>query len=160
MNLNKKIVALSVSAATVATLAFSTIGPASAAVPTDAVTSGVCTSLTTSVSSLLSQITAENTAATTAAADLAAKKLAVPAAVTALSGAVTGYVQALATNVGVTTATQVLVAANSVFADKIVAENDAMTASFEAQRGQYLSGLNQGYLNNVNLGLCGVALPV
>ena len=160
MKLNQKIIALSVSAATVATLAFSAVGPASAADSVDPITAGVCTSLTTSVSDLVSQITAANTAADAAASNLVTKKAAVPAGVTGLTSAVIGYVQALAAKSGVQTATQVLVAANSVFADKIVAENDAMTATFEAQRGQYLSGLNQGYLNNVNLGLCNVPLPV
>ena len=54
------------------------------------------------------------------------------------------------------TAVAVLNAANAVFADKIVAENDAMTAWFEAQRSHYMNGLNAGYLADVKSGLCTV----
>ncbi|HWI05816.1 MAG TPA: hypothetical protein VNT52_18560, partial [Acidimicrobiales bacterium] len=57
---------------------------------------------------------------------------------------------------GVNTAVAVLNAANAVFADKIVAENDAMTAWFEAQRSHYMNGLNAGYLADVKSGLCTV----
>jgi hypothetical protein len=53
----------------------------------------------------------------------------------------------------------VLQAKNSVFADKVVAENNAMTTSFEAHRNAYLSEVTAGYMNGVNNGLCGIPVP-
>ena len=59
----------------------------------------------------------------------------------------------------VTAAGQVLTAKNSIFADKVVAENNAMTTSFEAHRNAYLQGVTANYMAGVDNGLCGISLP-
>lgn len=53
-----------------------------------------------------------------------------------------------------TTTGQALNAASSVFADKAVAENNAMTASFDAQRSLYVAALNGSFFGDIDKGLC------
>ena len=42
----------------------------------------------------------------------------------------------------------------TIFADKFTAAQHAMTTHFEAQRTQYITGLSNGYIDDVRTGLC------
>lgn len=153
--MNKKLIALGVSAASAATLAFGAVGPATAdtPAPTKAFTDAVCgvlpaqsTDLATQLASIVSSITSIDT-------DLTTKTTALNAATTDLVGAVVSYIQVLDTNGNVGAAAQVLAGRSSVFADRVVAANTAMTASFDAQRNQFITQVVQGYVSGVQTGL-------
>jgi hypothetical protein len=155
MNVHKKIVALGVSAASVAVLTFGTLTGASAAPAPSTLVSGICSNLATTLTGLQDLLgTPADDAVAAAKADLDAKQAAVVPAVDGLAAAIVGYVKAVDTGVGLNTAVAVLNAANAVFSDKIVAENNAMTAWFEAQRTNYGNALHAGYIADVKSGLC------
>lgn len=165
--MNKKLIALGAGAASVVsavTIAFGGAAPATAAeTPAGSITAAVCAALPAQVTGLLNQVTGQIagiTGVTGIDADLAAKQASLSTAVTDLASAVVSYIQIVNNGGNVTAAGQVLSAKNSIFADKVVAENNAMSASFEAHRNAYLSEVTAGYMNGVNNGLCGVSLPV
>src|SRR3954451_13050770 len=161
--MHKKLIALGAGAASVVTavtMSFSGAAPATAAeTPAGSITAAVCAALPAQVTGLLSQILGQVGGATSIDTDLAAKQGSLNTAVTDLANAVVSYIQIVNNGGNVTAAGQVLQAKNSVFADKVVAENNAMTASFEAHRNAYLSEVTAGYMNGVNNGLCGVPVP-
>ena len=69
MNMHKKIIALGVSAASVAALAVSTVAPASAAAPS-ALVSGICSNLTSTITSVETLVSGGDQAVADAAACL------------------------------------------------------------------------------------------
>lgn len=162
--MNKKLIALGAGAASVVsavTIAFGGAAPATAAeTPAGSITAAVCAALPAQVTGLLQQIIGQVGGATGVDADLATKQAALSTAVSDLASAVVNYIQIVNNGGNITAAGQVLSAKNSIFADKVVAENNAMSASFEAHRNAYLSEVTAGYMNGVNNGLCGVSVPV
>jgi hypothetical protein len=154
--MNKKIIALGISAFSAAALTFGTVGPASAVAATPTLTEAVCSALPASVTDLLGQVTAGDTAVTTTAADLVTKKAALLAAVNDLVPAVIAHIQAVSDGANSVGTGQVLAGKGTIFADKVVAANNALTANFDAQRSAYLTGLNQTFVTGVQSGLCPV----
>lgn len=153
--MNNKLIALGVSAASAATLAFGAIGPATAAdAPPASVTTAVCNALPASVTAIASQVTSALAAITTSNTDLGLKQVALTSSTNDLVAAIVSYIQTVNNGGNVTAAGQVLSAKSSIFSDKLVAENNAMTASFEAQRNSYLSNLVSGYTTGIQSGLC------
>lgn len=158
--MNKKIIAAGVSAASVAALAFSSIGPASADLSPGNITSTVCMQLPSSVAGITSQLVGATAAARAAAANLGSptvagsKQFALGAATTDLANAVVAYIKAADRGADLTTTGNALNAASSVFAERAVAENNAMTASFDAQRNLYVAALNGSFFGDINKGLC------
>lgn len=150
----KKIIALGVGAISAAALTFSTVGPASAVTPPATLTEIVCGALPASVTDLLSQVTAGNTAVTTTATDLTAKKAALSTAVDELATAVVNHIQALSAGLPSAGTGGIVTDKSAVYAEKVVAANNALTASLDAQRSAFLSGLVSQYVSGVNTGLC------
>lgn len=155
--MNKKIVCAGVSVAGVAALAFGAVGPASAG---GTVTSSVCLQMPAAVAGVTGQFAAAQAAANAAAADLGSptvagsKQFALATATKNLANAVVAYINAADRGDNLTATGQALNAAVSVFGDKAVAENNAMTVSFEAQRTLYVAALNASFYGDVNTGLC------
>lgn len=148
----RKIITLGVSAFSAAALTFGAVGTASAAEPT--LVDAVCKVLPASATSLLEQLTARNAAVTTTASDLVTKKAALQTAIDALVPAVVNHVQAVSSGSPSAGTAGILTDASAGFANKVVAANNAMTASFEAQRTAYLTDLNSRYVSGVKDGLC------
>ncbi len=155
--MNKKILCAAVSIAGVGTLAFAAVGPASAS---GTITSAVCLQLPASVAGIAGQFAAAQVAANAAAADLGSptatgsKQFALSAATRDLANTVFAYIKAADRGDNLTATGQALTAAASVFGDKAVAENNAMTASFEAQRTLYVAALNASFYGDIDKGLC------
>jgi hypothetical protein len=162
MNMNRKIIALAVSGTSAAALILGMVGPASAVeVGPGSITTAVCNGLPAQLTGIVGTLTGANTATTSSATDVATKKLALVSSITNLSSSVVSYITTVNNGGNVDAAAQVLNAANSVFADKVVAENNAMTASFEAQRANFLDGVYGSYVSGLSTGLCpSSALPV
>jgi hypothetical protein len=155
MNIRKKIIAAGVSAVGVASLAVGTVAPANAVeVPGTSITAGLCDALPAAVTGLANQLLQLGTGVTTSNADLVTKQTALNTAVTDLVAALVAHIQTVDGGGNVAASGAVVNAKSSVFADKIVAENNAMTAWFEAQRGAYLTGINNGLTNGLLTGLC------
>ena len=151
---SKKIIAFGVGVFSAAALTFSTVSPASAVDPVPTLIDAVCDVLPDSVTGLLAQVTAGNTAVTSSATDLATKKTALESAITQLIPAVVNHITAVSDGTPSAGTAGILTDKASGFADKVVAANNAMTASFEAQRSAYLVGLNSQYVTGVENGLC------
>jgi len=152
--MNKKVLLAGLSAASVATFAFGTVGPASAELRPGNIVSTVCLQLPASMAGLTSQFAGAQAAATAAAADLGSKQSSLSAATTGLANAVVAYIKAADKGDNLTSTAQALNAAGSVFGERAVAENNAMTASFDAQRTLYVAALNGGFFGAINTGLC------
>jgi hypothetical protein len=154
--MRKKIIALAVSAASVAALSVGSVaGPAKAAeVPPGSIVNAVCQALPSQVTGLLSQLGLAGTAVTTAQSDLTTKQAALATSINDLVTAVVAHITTINNGGNVDASGQVLMAKNSIFADKVVAENNAMTTWFEAQRNAYLTGLTSGYVGGVQSALC------
>jgi hypothetical protein len=161
--MKKQIIALGAGAASVVTavtMAFGGAAPATAAEsPAGSITAQVCALLPAQVTSQVGTVTGLVTGITGLDTDLANKQAALGTSISDLAAAVTNYIQIVNNGGNVTAAGQVLTAKNSIFADKVVAENNAMTASFEAHRNAYLQGVTANYMAGVDNGLCGVSLP-
>ncbi len=155
--MNKKLLLAGLSAASATALAFGAIGSASAS---GTVTSSVCLQLPASVAGVTAQLAGAQAAANAAAADVGSptvagsKQFALGVATTNLANTVVAYIQAADRGDNLTATGQALTAAASVFGDKAVAENNAMTASFEAQRSLYVAGLNASFYGSIDKGLC------
>lgn len=149
----KKIIAFGVGAISAAALTFTTVTPASAVVPST-LTEVVCAALPASVTSLLDQVTAGNTAVTNTAADLTSKQTALTAAINALIPAVVNHINAVSDGLPTAGTAGILTDKANAFASAVVAENNAMTASFDAQRNAYITGLHSSYVSGVTSGLC------
>lgn len=155
MNMNNKLIALAVSGTSAAALILGMVGPASAVeVGPGSVTTAVCNGLPATLTGIVSSLTGANATTASTASDLATKKLALVSSITGLSTSIVSYITTVNGGGNVDAAGQVLNAANSVFADKIVAENSAMTASFDAQRTNFLDGVYSSYIRNVSSTLC------
>ena len=156
--MHRKIIALAVSATSVAALAFGTVGSATAAeAPPGSITTAVCNALPSQVSALLAQLGLASSAVPTAATEFETKRAAADAAMSALVDAVVTHIETVNDGGNVDATGSILIAKYSIASDKIVAANNAMTKWFEAQRNVYLTGLTSGYLSGVQSGLCGIA---
>jgi len=157
--MNKKILGAAIGVASVATLAICAVGPASAT-SAGTVTSTVCMQLPASVAGISSQFASAQAAANAAAADLGtpstagSKQFALSAATRDLANSVVAYIKAADKGDNLTATGNALTAAVSVFGDKAVAENNAMTVSFEAQRTLYVAALNGSFYGDITTGLC------
>jgi hypothetical protein len=152
----KKIIALGVSAMSVGALAFASVGPATAAeVPPANIVTAVCQALPASVTSLANQLLVAGSTSGIANADLLTKQAALGTAVTDLVNSVVSHLQTVNNGGNVQASAAVVNAKSSVFGDKIVAENNAMTSSFEAQRSAYLTGVSNNIVTGVQGLLCG-----
>ncbi len=155
--MNKKILCAGVSLASVAALAFGAVGPASAS---GAIVSSVCLQAPGAMAGVAGQFAAAQAAANAAAADLGSpttagtKQFALSAATKDLANTVVAYITAADKGDNLTLTGNALTAAVSVFGDKAVAENNAMTVSFEAQRSLYVAALNGSFYGDINKGLC------
>ena len=153
--MNKKLIALGVSAASAVTLAFGAVGPATAAeAPPASIVTGLCNALPSAVTGLANQLLQVGNAVTTSNADLVTKQGALSTAVSDLVSSLVAHIQTVDGGGNVAASGAVVNARSSVFADKIVAENSAMTAWFEAQRGAYLTGINNTLTTGLFGGLC------
>jgi hypothetical protein len=119
----------------------------------------VCAALPAQVTGLVNQVTGLVGGLTGVDADLVAKQDALSTSINDLVAAFVSYVQIVNNGGNVAAAGQILSAKNSVFADKVVAENNAMTTSFEAHRTAYLTKLAGSYMGGIDNSLCGIALP-
>ncbi|MDQ2827013.1 MAG: hypothetical protein M3Y04_08655, partial [Actinomycetota bacterium] len=124
------------------------------------ITSSVCLQAPGALAGVAGQLGAAQAAANAAAADLGSptaagtKQFALSAATRDLANTVVAYVKAADKGDNLTATGNALTAAVSVFGDKAVAENNAMTASFEAQRSLYVAALNVSFYGDINKGLC------
>ncbi len=159
MNMSKKIIALGVSAVSAATFTFSAAGPASAQVVPETSTEQICGALPDVVTGLAGSLVERLADVAAGNADLLLKQVALNGAVTSLVTAAVSWVNTTDAGGNVVAAGHVLDAANEVFADALVNENDAMTTSFEAQRYLYLTTVNQGFVAGIGTSLCPI-LPI
>lgn len=151
----KKIIAFGVGAVSAAALTFSPVTSASAVIVIPStLTETVCAALPPSVSSLLTQVTAATAAVSTTATDLTTKQVALQTAITELIPAVVAHINAVSLGLPSAGTAGVLIDKSNAFVTAVVAENNAMTASFDAQRKAYLTGLNYQYVLGVQTGLC------
>ncbi|MDQ6728362.1 MAG: hypothetical protein M3066_19695 [Actinomycetota bacterium] len=155
--MNKKIISIGVGAASIAALAFGAAGSASA---DGSITGAVCLQLPASVAGVTAQLAGAQAAANAAANDLGSptvagtKQYALGVATTNLANTVVAYIKAADRGDNLTATGQALTAAASVFGDRAVAENNAMTASFDAQRTLYVAALNSSFYGSIDKGLC------
>lgn len=147
--MNKRIIALGVSAATTAALAFGSVGPAAAVVDVATITSTVCGALPAQVSGLLSLEDLLGTSET----DLEVKELALAGAITELAAATVGYITTVDNAGNVAAAGQVLSGRTAIFADKAVAANAAMTKVLDAKRAAWTNAQTASYLTGIQSGL-------
>lgn len=152
--MRKKIIALGVSAASAATMAFGTLAPATAAeAPPGNIVTLFCGVLPDQVSNLSAQAASAATAAATANANMLSKQAAVSTASGNLSSAIVSYINTINNGGSVGAAGQVVEDKLGVFVEKLIAENTAMTSFFDATRNAYLAGVSSSYLSSVLSGL-------
>ena len=152
--MNKKIIALGISVLSAAALTFGTVGSATAAPDAESLSGLVCTGLDGMVTDLADQILSLATAVTDTGNDVTDAKTALESALNDLAPAVVAHIKAVSDGVSSAGTGQILAGKSSIFADKYVAAQSAMTAHFEAQRAQYITGLSNGYIDDVQTGLC------
>lgn len=153
--MNRKIIALGVSAVSAATFAFGAIGPATAAeAPPGSITTAVCNGLPAQVLGLVNQLTSLTGTFGTAMTDYTTKNTALNTAVTDLVVATVAHITTINGGGNVVASGQVLAAKSSVFSDKVVAANNALTAVFEAQRAAWSATQTQAYVTGIQSGLC------
>lgn len=150
----KKIIAIGISALSAAALTFGTVGSATAAPDAESLSGLVCTGLDGMVTDLVDQIADLVTSVTETGNDVTAKKAALETALNELAPAVVAHIQAVSDGASSVGTGQILAGKSAIFADKFTAAQNAMTAHFEAQRSQYITGLSNGYIDDVRTGLC------
>lgn len=153
--MNKKIIAIGISALSAAALTFGTVAPATAVVPAaDSLSGLVCTGLDDMLVDL-GDVLGLNTTDVDAKRDaFVTAKNALELALNELAPAVVAHVQAVSDGVSSAGTGQILAGKSAIFADKFYAAHNAITAQWEAERTQYINGLSNGYIDDVKTGLC------
>ena len=152
--MNNKITALGISVLSAVALTFSTVGPVGAAPAADSLSEAVCTGLGEMVTDVAAQIVARDTEVTETGDAATTAKGALELALNELAPAVVAHVQAVSDGVSSVSTGQAMAEKFATFSDKWYAAHTAMTLHFEAQRAQYLTGLNGDYIGDTQTGLC------
>ncbi|MEA2685544.1 MAG: hypothetical protein QOE93_739 [Actinomycetota bacterium] len=152
MNMNKKIIALGVSALSAAALAFGTASPAMAVDPVPAVDT-ICGALPTAATDLIQEALDAVAALTAADTDLDVAQAAMAGSITGLVTASVSFLETVDAGGNTTLAAAVLNAATDIFADKFAIADEAGSAWYSAQRDQVLTGMTQGYIAQLQAGL-------
>lgn len=151
----RKIITLGVTAVSAVTMAFGSMSPAGAAdAPAETFTDTICNALPAHVTGLATQLTATLAGIGSTKTTLDSAQAALPGAVNDLVVSIVAYIQAVDSGEGLATATQLVGARSSAYADKVVAADNAANAWFAAQRAHVLTGLAGQYMSGVENGLC------
>jgi hypothetical protein len=135
--MNKKIIAIGTGIVGALGLTFGSMTPASAVDPVPTLVDAVCGILPASVTDLTDTLADVLASLTATGTDVTAK-----------------HINAVSAGLPSAGTAGILTDKASAFADKAVAADAAMTASFAAQRSSFLTGLNKDYVAGVTDGLC------
>jgi hypothetical protein len=152
--MNKKIIAIGTGIVGAVGLTFGSMTPATAADPVPTLVDAVCDVLPDAVDDLAADLTSFLASVTSTGTDLATKQTALGNSITELIPAVVNHINAVSAGLPSAGTAGILTDKASAFADKVVAADNAMTASFAAQRSAYLTGLHKDYVAGVTSGLC------
>lgn len=152
--MNKKIIAIGAGIVGSVGLTFGSMTPASAVDPVPTLVDAVCDVLPVSVTDLTDNLTTLLASVTSTGTDLTTKQAALGTAIDELIPAVVNHINAVSAGLPSAGTAGILTDKASAFATKVVAADNAMTASFAAQRTSYLTGLNKNYVAGVTDGLC------
>lgn len=152
--MNKKIIAVGAGIVGSLGLTFGSMTPATAADPVPTLVDAVCDALPVSVTDLTDDLTAFLASVTSTGTDLTTKQAALATSIDQLIPAVVNHINAVSAGLPSAGTAGILTDKATAFAEKVVAADAAMTASFAAQRSSYLTGLNKDYVAGVTDGLC------
>jgi hypothetical protein len=152
--MNKKIIAIGTGIVGALGLTFGSMTPASAVDPVPTLVDAVCGILPASVTDLTDTLADVLASLTATGTDVTAKQAALTTSVNELIPAVVNHINAVSAGLPSAGTAGILTDKASAFADKAVAADAAMTASFAAQRSSFLTGLNKDYVAGVTDGLC------
>jgi hypothetical protein len=146
----RKFIALGLGAVTTATLAFSSLSPAGAAIsPPGSQVGQLCATLPAQVTSAVTSATSAGLAQAAAAADLAAKTTAFAPAQTNLVTALVDYLTTIDTGGSVGAKSLILQDAMSVYVEKATAWGNASSAVDVANRNVSITAMNSTVLQSL-----------
>jgi len=157
--MNKKLISAGVGAVGVATLALGALGPLSAQAASGPNATYVCLQVPAALAGSMAQQGAATNAKNTAAGILATRQSELATATTSVANALTAYIQASDRGDNLTLTGNAFNASFSLFSDRAVAENNAMTSFFETQRSLYVANLGFSFYDDFNKGLCTTSTP-